>query len=203
MTTVIPLWLDLAAVGFGAFQGALYAVVKLRYDVIGIMVIAGVTGMGGGIIRDLLLGVRPTALNDQYLLVVIGSIVAAIFLGRWHEQGRKPVMLADSVTIALYGVAGTYKALALGASAISAILLGTITAVGGGVLRDLFSGMRPAIFQGGPLYATAAVAGCAAFVVLREFAMTLTAATLIGAAITVVIRVLALRFKWILPVLKY
>lgn len=202
MTSIIPLWLDLACAGFGAFQGALFAVVKLRYDHIGIMVIAGVTGLGGGIIRDLLLGVRPAALQDQYLLIVLVGITAAVLLGRWHEHGRKPVIFADSVTIGFYAVAGTYKALALGASTLSAILLGVITAVGGGVIRDLLSGERPAIFQGGPLYATAAMFGSTAFALLREMQFTLTSATLIGATITITIRVLAVKFRWVLPTPK-
>lgn len=199
MTTIIPLWLDLACVGIGAFQGALYAIVRHRFDLIGVTVIAGVTGTGGGIIRDLLLGVRPSMLQDRYLLVVIIAIVAAVLLGKWHEQGRKPVMLADSITIGLYTVAGTYKAMALGASVLVGILLGAITAVGGGVMRDLLSGERPAVFQGGPLYATAALLGSTVFVILRNYNATLTTAALVGAACTVTLRVLSLRYRWVLP----
>lgn len=202
MTTIIPLWLDLACVGIGAFQGALYAIVRHKFDLVGVTVIAGVTGMGGGIIRDLLLGVRPTMLQDRYLLIVIGGIVMAILLGKWHEQGRKPVMFADSVTIGLYGVAGTYKGLALGASNLTAILLGVITAVGGGVLRDLLSGERPAVFQGGPLYATAALLGAGVFVVLRENDMMVNPALIIAAVCTIILRVLSLRFRWVLPKLN-
>lgn len=200
--TIIPLWLDVACVGIGAFQGALYAIVRHRFDLVGVTVIAGVTGMGGGIIRDLLLGVRPTMLQDRYLLIVIVGFVAAILLGKWHEQGRKPVMLADSVTIGLYTVAGTYKALELGASYLTAILLGVITAVGGGVLRDLLSGERPAIFQGGPLYATAALLGSVVFVVLRENNVMINPALIIAALCTVILRVLSLRFRWVLPQLN-
>lgn len=202
MTSIIPLWLDLAAVGIGAFQGALYAIVRHKFDLVGVAVIAGVTGMGGGIIRDLLLGVRPTMLQDRYLLTVVGGMLAAILLGKWHEHGRKPVMLADSVTIGLYTVAGTYKGLALGASILTAILLGVITAVGGGVLRDLLSGERPAIFQGGPLYATAALLGSTVFVILRENAMMINPALIIAAMCTIVLRVLSLRFRWVLPQLN-
>jgi len=199
MTTVIPLWLDLACVGIGAFQGALFAIVRHRFDLVGIAVVAGVTGMGGGILRDLLLGVRPALLADRYLLVVVVAIVSAILLGRWHEHGRKPVALADAVTVALYAVAGTYKSLQLNTSILVAILLGVITAVGGGVMRDLIVSERPAIFQGGPLYATAALAGATTFVILRELGMLLNPAVIMAALVTVVIRVLSVRYKWYLP----
>lgn len=199
MTTVIPLWLDLACVGIGAFQGALFAIVRHRFDLVGIAVVAGVTGMGGGILRDLLLGVRPALLADRYLLVVLVAIITAILLGRWHEHGRKPVALADAVTIGLYAVAGTYKSLQLSTSILVAVLLGVITAVGGGVMRDLIVSERPAIFQGGPLYATAALAGATTFVILREFNMVLDIAVIIAALVTVAIRVLSVRYKWYLP----
>lgn len=197
--TIIPLWLDLACVGVGAFQGALFAIVRHRFDLVGVAVVAGVTGMGGGIVRDLLLGVRPALLADRYLLVVTIAIIAAIILARWHEQGRKPVVLADAVTISLYAVAGTYKSLGLDTSILVAILLGVITAVGGGVMRDLIVGERPAIFQGGPLYATAALAGAGTFALLRQLEMQLNVAVVIAAAVTLIIRVLSLKFKWYLP----
>jgi uncharacterized membrane protein YeiH len=197
--TIIPLWLDLAAVGVGAFQGALFAIVRHRFDLVGVTVVAGVTGMGGGILRDLLLGVRPALLADRYLLVVLVAIVCAILLGKWHEKGRKPVVLADAVAISLYAIAGTYKSLELNTSILVAILLGVITAVGGGVMRDLIAGERPAIFQGGPLYATAALAGAATFAILYQFDLALDLSVVISAAVIFTVRLLSLRFKWYLP----
>lgn len=199
---VIPLWLDLACVGIAAFQGALFAIVRHRFDLVGVTVVAGVTGMGGGILRDVLLGVRPALLADRYLLVVMIAIIAAIVLGRWHEQGRKPVGLADAVAIGLYAVAGTYKSIELGTSLLVAILLGAITAVGGGVMRDLIVGERPAIFQGGPLYATAALAGASLFVLLRYSDVPLNVAVVFGATLTILIRVLSVRYKWYLPTIS-
>jgi uncharacterized membrane protein YeiH len=197
--TVIPLWLDLAAVGVGAFQGALYAIVRHGFDLVGITVLAGVTGMGGGILRDLLLGVRPALLQDRYLIIVVIATLTAVIFARWHERGRRPVLIADAITVGLYAVAGTYKALELDASVLVAILLGVITAVGGGVFRDLLSGATPAIFRGGPLYATAALLGSVVFVVLRQFNVSLTAAVIVGALATVALRIASLRFRWSLP----
>jgi uncharacterized membrane protein YeiH len=80
-----------------------------------------------------------------------------------------------------------------------AILLGVITAVGGGVMRDVIVGERPAIFQGGPLYATAALAGASLFVLLRYSNVPLDLAVILGASLTIVIRVLSVRYKWYLP----
>jgi len=197
---VVPLWLELGCVGVGAFQGALYAIVSHRFDLVGVSIVALVTGLGGGTVRDLLLANgRPVTLQDRYLATVGVAIIAAVALGRWHQQGRKPVLVLDSIALGLFAVAGTYKALMLGTSSLVAVTLGLVTAVGGGILRDLVCRVTPAVFKGGPLYATAAVVGSITFLLLlQQTALSLNASVIIAAAITLLLRVLSLRFGWYL-----
>lgn len=198
---VVPLWLELGCVGVGAFQGALYAIVSHRFDLVGVSIVALVTGLGGGTVRDLLLANgRPVTMQDRYLATVGVAIIAAIALGRWHQQGRKPVLALDSIALGLFAVAGTYKALTLGTSSAVAVTLGLVTAVGGGILRDLVCRVTPAVFKGGPLYATAAVVGSITFLLLtRQTSLSLNTSVIIAAATTLLLRLLSLKFRWYLP----
>lgn len=202
---LVPLWLDLACVGVGAFQGALYAIVNQRFDLIGVSIVALVTGLGGGTVRDLLLANgRPATMQDKYLATVAVAIIAAVALGRWQQHGRKPVLVLDSIALGLFAVAGTYKALMLGTSSAVAVTLGLVTAIGGGILRDLVCRVTPAVFKGGPLYATAAVVGSITFLLLfRQTSLALNTCAIIAAAMTLLLRVLSLRFRWYLsPAVK-
>ena len=197
----LPLYVDLAAVGVGAFAGALFAIFNKRFDLIGVIAIAIMTGLGGGLIRDLFLGVgRPSALQDNnYIITVVVAVLMALLLGRWYHSSRtlanKIVTALDSIAMGLFTVAGTYKALIFNAPVTVAILLGVITAVGGGVLRDVLARRTPAIFTGGPLYATATLIGSSLFVILdaidvnRDLAVVITTITIFA------IHMLSIRFK--------
>jgi len=202
---VVPLWLELGCVGVGAFQGALYAIVSHRFDLVGVSIVALVTGLGGGTVRDLLLANgRPVTMQDRYLATVGVAIIAAVVLGRWHQQGHKPVLVLDSIALGLFAVAGTYKALMLGTSSAVAVTLGLVTAVGGGILRDLVCRVTPAVFKGGPLYATAAVVGSITFLLLtRQTPLSLNTSVIIAAVTTLLLRLLSLKFRWYLsPAVK-
>lgn len=197
----LPLYVDLAAVGVGAFAGALFAIFTKRFDLIGVIAIAIMTGLGGGLIRDLFLGVgRPSALQDNnYIITVVVAVFMALLLGRWYHSSRtlanKIVTALDSIAMGLFTVAGAYKALLFNAPVTVAILLGVITAVGGGVLRDVLARRTPAIFTGGPLYATATFVGSSLFVTLdaidlnRDFVVVITTITIFA------IHMLSIRFK--------
>jgi len=197
----LPLYVDLAAVGVGAFAGALFAIFNKRFDLIGVIAIAIMTGLGGGLIRDLFLGVgRPSALQENnYIITVVIAVLMALLLGRWYHSSRslatKIVTALDSIAMGLFAVAGTYKALIFNAPVTVAILLGVITAVGGGVLRDVLARRTPAIFTGGPLYATATFIGASLFVVLdaldinRDLAVVITVITIFAT------HMLSIRYK--------
>ena len=197
----LPLYVDLAAVGVGAFAGALFAIFNKRFDLIGVIAIAIMTGLGGGLIRDLFLGVgRPSALQDNnYIITVVAAVLIALLLGRWYHSSRslatKIVTALDSIAMGLFAVAGTYKALIFNAPVTVAILLGVITAVGGGVLRDVLARRTPAIFTGGPLYATATFIGASLFVILDAFDINRDLAVVITVITIFVIHMLSIRYK--------
>ena len=200
MNSLLPVWIDLAAVGVGAFAGALFAIFNKRFDLIGVIAIAILTGLGGGLIRDLLLASgRPSGMQDKYIITVLVAVALALFLGRWYlalrSLGERTVAILDSLAMGFFAVAGTYKALLFNASILVAVLLGVITAVGGGILRDIVARRTPAIFTGGPLYATATALGSLLFATLdridlnRDLAVALTVSTIFT------IHMLSIRFR--------
>lgn len=195
-TIIFPLWLDLACVGVGAFQGALFAIIRKRFDLVGVIALAIITGLGGGILRDLLLGSgRPSGMQDRYLLTALVAVLAALIYGKYFHTGTKLVLILDSIATALFAVAGTYKSLLLNSTALVAVILGIITAVGGGVLRDVVSRTTPQIFTGGPLYATAAAIGSAFFVFLHSRDVAPNYIVIMCAALIVLIHMLSIRFR--------
>jgi len=196
MSVAVPLWLDLLTVGIGSLQGALFAIFYKRFDLVGVIAVAILTGLGGGIVRDLLLAVgRPAAMEDKYILPAIAAVVTALIIGRWFKSAVNTVVFLDSVAMSLFAIAGTYKATVNLTSDLVAVLLGIITAVGGGVLRDVVCRITPQIFSGGPLYATASAIGATVFVFLTNTSINLNAAVTISAALIVAIQMASVRFR--------
>lgn len=194
--TAVPLWLDLLTVGIGALQGALFAIFYKRFDLVGVIAVAILTGLGGGILRDLLLAIgRPAAMQDRYILTVVAAVITALIIGRWFKSAVIAVVFLDSVAMALFAVAGTYKAIINSTSELVAVLLGVVTAVGGGVLRDVVCRITPQIFTGGPLYATASAIGATIFVLLNNTSLALNISVAISALIIVVIQMASVRFR--------
>lgn len=192
----VPAWLDLLTVGIGALQGALFAIFYKRFDLVGVLAVAILTGLGGGILRDVLLDAgRPAAMQDKYLLTVLTSVIVALIIGRWYKKAVNAVVFLDSVAMALFAVVGTYKAIIYNSTELVAILLGVVTAVGGGVLRDVVSGMTPQIFSGGPLYATASAIGATSFVLLEQTSLDRNISVAISAALIVVVQMASVRFR--------
>jgi uncharacterized membrane protein YeiH len=160
----LPLWIELPAVIAGALAGALFAQ-KRGLDMIGIVALALVSGLGGGIIRDVLLARIPMALRDPwYLWAVVGAALAGAFFAQAANRVKLLIALIDSVSLGLFSVIGAQGGLSRGLPVASAILLGTITGVGGSVLRDLLVGEAPPrMLRRGPPYASAAVLGAALY----------------------------------------
>lgn len=194
--SAVPAWLDLLTIGIGALQGALFAIFYKRFDLVGVFAVAILTGLGGGILRDVLLDAgRPVAMQDKYLLTAIAAVVTALIIGRWYKKAVNGVVFLDSVAMSLFAVAGTYKAIVFNTSELVAILLGVVTAVGGGVLRDVVCGMTPQIFSGGPLYATASAIGATAFLLLERTTLDLNISVAIAAALIVAVQMASVRFR--------
>ena len=194
-----PLALDLLAVFVGAISGALLAVVR-GFDVAGVVALAIVTGIGGGMIRDVLLNQLPVSLDNPWYVTTALAGAAIVFFAAGTMQRLGVVMLtADAVVLGLYGIVGAEKAIANGLELLPAILLGMITTIGGGTLRDVLTGRPPSIFQEGELYAVAALAGVIVFIALDRLDVALTLSVVIGSAVTFVLRIGAWRRGWRAP----
>ena len=159
---ILLLVLDLAGTFVFALDGALVALRVARLDIVGAITLGMVTAIGGGIIRDLLIGaVPPATFSDwRYLTVATAGGLIAFLLGNRLERLAKPITVLDAAGLSLFAVTGASKALAFGLGAGQAIILGAITAVGGGTLRDVLVRRVPAVLQSG-LYAIPALIGAA------------------------------------------
>ena len=200
---VIPLWADLIAVGLGGVQGALFAsgfVGQRRLDLLGVTIIGIVMGMGGGLIRDLLLNVSPVTLQSNwYLLTAVGATLVGMLLANVFQKLNQVIVALDALVIGLFGAFGTAKALAIGLPEVPAVFVGVCAAVGGGILRDVFMGLPVAIMHVGSLYAVAAAAGCVVLAGAHALGAPLVAAAIACIVVTTVIRLLAVMFDISLP----
>ncbi|MBE1536159.1 trimeric intracellular cation channel family protein [Actinomadura algeriensis] len=192
--------LDLAGVFVFAVSGALTAV-RQRLDVVGLVVLAEITGLGGGIVRDLMIGAVPPAAFTSlgYVLVPLAAAALVFF---WHPQVERlmpGIMLFDAAGLALFCTTGTVKALAYGLSPVHAVLLGTVTAVGGGALRDLLSGQIPAVLYDRQLYALPALLGAGAVAAGDAAGLHGGALTAGSAVLAFASRGLAMRYGWRAP----
>lgn len=198
-TTLVVM--NLVGIFVFAVSGGLVAVRK-GLDVFGVVVLAGATGLGGGFIRDVLIGASPpAALSDwRYLLVpVVGGLVTFYFHPSVTRQERV-VIVIDAVGVALFSVAGAEKAMRYGLGPVPATLLGLITAVGGGILRDLLAGRVPLVLRPGILYAIPAAAGAAVAVLGLKLGLPTTPVTVAGVLVCGGWRLLALWRRWQAPV---
>jgi uncharacterized membrane protein YeiH len=193
---------DLAGTFVFALSGGMDGV-KHRLDLFGVLVLSFLAGNSGGIARDVLIGaVPPAALTDWRYLVV--SLLAGLVTFCWARRVyafRSPVMIFDAAGLALFAVAGTGKALAFHAGPGAAVLLGMLTGIGGGIVRDLLVREIPTVLRT-ELYAVAALAGATVMVVGSMLKFPLYSAAIAGAVLCFVVRYLAIRRAWRLPVAR-
>ena len=191
----VPFWVELLATLTGALSGSMHAV-KHEYDFFGVACLACVTGLAGGIIRDLLLqdyGIYAFQ-RWELILLCIGVAIPVFFFCRLLEKFDLPMDILDTVSFALFAIIGASKAWAAGMAVLPSTILGTITAVGGGMMRDLLIIREPKIFQSGTLYAVAAFVGALVFTLMKHFAILPDAAAWIGLAIILVLRFVSVFF---------
>jgi len=195
-------FLDLAGTFAFAISGAV-AAKQRKLDLFGIVAIAFVVACGGGIIRDLCIGaIPPTGLTDwRYLAVSIIAALAIIWLDKWVVRLNHPVLLFDAIGLSFFAVAGARKALDFGHNAEVAILLGMVTAVGGGILRDVLLNRIPVVLEK-EIYASAALVGSLIVVVGSYFGWPNDWVSLAAIFTCFGLRFLALRFHWNLPVFQ-
>jgi uncharacterized membrane protein YeiH len=192
--------LDLIGTFVFALSGAT-AGIKQRLDLFGVLVLSFAAASAGGIMRDLLIGaVPPAAISDwRYLGVSLLAGLVIFFRFPHSERLRNFVLIFDAAGLALFAVTGTQKALGYGLHPVMAALLGMLTGIGGGMLRDVLVAEIPNVLRA-ELYAVAALAGAAVVVVGHLLNVSPTAAAIAGAAFCLGIRLIAIWRGWHLPV---
>jgi uncharacterized membrane protein YeiH len=198
----IPLWADISAVAIGGVQGAVYAAQfrDRRLDLLGVAIIGIASGLGGGLVRDILLGQLPISLSSNwYVPAAILAALIGMLLERVFTRLATVVTILDALTIGLFCAIGTTKALSIGVPEVPAVFVGTISAVGGTILRDVLLNVPIAFMHVGSLYAVAAAVGSMTLVALNLAGVPILLAAIICVAVTFGLRVLAVFFNWTVP----
>jgi len=194
----LPIEFDLFAVFLFALTGV-WAAAARGYDVIGAFVLAFASGVGGGLLRDaVFLQEIPLVMQDRrYLIAVVAALLVGAMVNRLAARFDSIFNVVDAFATGAYGVYGCNKALLAGLPPEAALLVGLCNAVGGGLIRDVLVRDEPLLLKPGQLYAVAAFAGCICFVAMSyRYGIGVEASAWAAIALTVALRLLALRFNW-------
>jgi uncharacterized membrane protein YeiH len=194
--------LDLAGTFVFALSGAILATQR-RLDIFGVLVLSVVAASSGGIVRDLLIGAVPPAAISDWRYVAV-AIMAGLLTFCWHAPMAGlsgAILLFDAAGLALFAVSGAQKALSYGLNPLMAALLGMVTGIGGGIVRDLLVARTPAVLQR-DLYALAALAGAALVVTGQVLGWPATPTAIAGAVACFGLRLMAIWRGWNLPVAR-
>jgi len=196
----LPYYIDLLGTLVFATSGALAASDKNMYrDIFGVTFTGFVTAVGGGTLRDMILGTRPVWVADgNYLIAITIGVLVAIFFKYYILKYRRTFFLFDTFGIALYTVVGVQKSLEYGVSPLAAIIMGMFSAVMGGVIRDTLINEIPLIFRK-EIYATACLSGAAVFVLLKLLEIDDNINSFISVLIIILIRTISVKYKLTLP----
>lgn len=188
----------LGTFAFG-LSGAMVAI-RRDLDLLGILVLSAATGVAGGILRDLFLGdVPPGAIRNMTPLAITSlAAITAFLLGPLIERVNRPVMVLDAAGLGVFAVAGCHKALLFGLHAPGAILLGVMTAVGGGIVRDIMAAELPRVLRE-EVYALAAFAGAGTYAAGLSFGIAPVWAASVAVVLAFVFRLVSVRMGWRLP----
>lgn len=202
--TGVVYWLDLAGVAVFALSGVIVAC-RSRMDPFGMLVLAAVTGIGGGTLRDLVLGVRPVfwVTDTTFLWVVLATVaLASVGFRYMHRLTRTVLPVVDAVGLALFTAIGAHKALLLGAPGSVAVVMGLFTGVAGGVIRDVLADRVPMVLRA-EIYATASILGGITFVTLHALGTPFPTTITVTVAITLGLRLAAIRWNLRLPMVAW
>lgn len=192
--------LELAGVFVGALSGGL-AGVRKGFDIFSIMVLAWAAGLGGGVIRDVLIGaVPPVGIAQWEYVVTVGA--AGLFTWALHpglHRVRRLVLVLDAGALALFTVVGTVKALQYGAGPLAAIFAGVITGIGGGMMRDVLTGEVPVVFSQRQLYAVPSLLGAVCLTLLSQAGRVTDPVMVVAVVVVLAVRLVAMRFRLVAP----
>lgn len=192
--------LNLLGVGVFAVSGALAAGRK-QLDLLGVVVIAVVTAIGGGTLRDLLLDRHPIFWigETSNLVAILAATALTLVYVRFRDPPERALLIADALGLALFTISGTRLAEAAGLAGVNAVIMGVITGVAGGVVRDILTAEIPLILRRGNLYATASIAGATAYLLLKGAGLAPAASSLIGMLVVIALRLAAIVWNLRLP----
>lgn len=197
----VPAWLDLSCVIVGSFSGVLSSQ-KRDLDLVGTLAVCMICALGGGLIRDVILQTGSVYMLQSRWAIPV-SLVAGLFGFVFPSLiARHPDLLewVDIASVALFVCAGTDKAIASGQYSLACVLMGVITGVGGGVLRDVFLGEVPHVFRRSHYYALCAVAGAVVYLIgVRWIGLVRPLCAALSFAVTVVLRRVSLKFDLMSP----
>ena len=193
---LVLLILDLAGTFAFAVNGAMTAIRVAKLDIVGVVTLGMITALGGGIMRDILLGdLPPVTFSDwRYLVAAAAGGLLASVIGRRGVQLLPAIIVLDAAGLGLFAVTGATRALDFGVGAGQAVLLGALTAVGGGTLRDVLIQRVPSVLHSG-LYAVPALVGATATIVFGRLGVAALLTGLVAAGLCFGIRMLGVRLK--------
>ncbi|MEE3149288.1 MULTISPECIES: trimeric intracellular cation channel family protein [Leeuwenhoekiella] len=182
-----------------AISGVITAT-KKRMDLFGILIIATVTSVGGGTLRDLLIGKSPVSwlLDSTFVYIIVATTIVGIIFRKQLRYVRRSLFLFDTIGIALYTVTGVEIALLINLDPVICVALGTITACFGGVIRDILCNEIPVIFRK-EIYASACIAGGTLYVIMHHYGIAAGVNAVVSGLVVVVIRTLAVVYEVQLP----
>jgi uncharacterized membrane protein YeiH len=192
--------LNLVGVYVFAISGTLTAIYN-KFDVVGATIIGFITALGGGTLRDILIGETPVGwMQDTVSLwVILAAVITSYVFRQSIQKLRKGMFLFDTIGLGLFTILGLQKTLELGLSPVIAVLMGVVSAVFGGVIRDVLSNVVPLIFRS-EIYASACVAGALVFLVLDRFSVPLELSMIVAMVVVFLIRYFAVKRKWVLKI---
>ncbi len=195
--------LDIIGTMAFAMSGALTAMNK-KMDPFGVFIIAFVTAVGGGTLRDIMIGRTPIGwmLDLKYVYVIIIGFILAIIFRKKFDRLRTSLFLFDTIGLGVFTLIGLEKGINIGLHPVICVALGTMTACFGGVIRDILCTEIPVIFRR-EIYATICILGGIVFFILREFNLEKGVLYLTTSLVIISVRLMAVKFKWYLPTLEH
>ncbi len=194
--------LDLIGTLAFAISGALVSIDK-KMDLFGVFIITFVTALGGGTLRDVMIGRTPVGwmVNIDYIYVIITGFILTLLFKQLIERFKIYLFIFDTIGLGVFTLIGLEKGINIGLHPIICIALGTMTACFGGVIRDILCAEIPVIFRK-EIYATICILGGIVFFILRKFNLNSDVLYLTTSLVIISVRVMAVRFKWYLPTLN-
>ncbi|MCL6268865.1 trimeric intracellular cation channel family protein [Sansalvadorimonas sp. 2012CJ34-2] len=192
-------FLDLLGTGVFAATGAMVAA-RRNLDIFGALVLAFVTAVGGGTIRDFTLGSMPVfwVHDTSYLAIIFLSTALTLFGRRWWDQTRAILLVSDALGLGVFTVIGIEKALRFGVPPMTAVMMGVLTGAGGGLIRDILAGRVPMVLRS-EIYATAAIAGGLFYIVMQDVGIARSVVAIACACVVFCLRLLAIYCNMSLP----